>query len=132
MAIRRPAVWLFAKHFPKALPNLSTREKPTASGRSQLLIATHANCEVRPARKGNAPQEVLLLRGWLKFSACAKTSRKKLVFLLFCLLLRCHEGSSLNDFRCKGSELQGPQMQNATQLMVPAAPLAQDIEAVLT
>src|SRR5580704_15612230 len=48
--------------------------------------------------KGNASQEVLLLRGWLNLGPCEVSFRRRLVFLLFCLFLRCHEDSSVNDF----------------------------------
>src|ERR1700678_4553651 len=43
--------------------------------------------------------KVLLPGGCLKTWPLREASRRRLlVFLLFCLLLRCHEGSSVNDF----------------------------------
>src|SRR5580700_622682 len=49
--------------------------------------------------------------------------------LFFCLLLRCHEGSSVNDFPLQRTSTT-VRLQNATQLVVRATSLTQDIAAV--
>ena len=48
-------------------------------------------------------QEASEIRG-----GCEVSSRRRLMFLLFCLLFRCHEGSSVNDFPLQRFSTTGP------------------------
>jgi hypothetical protein len=81
--------------------------------------------------KGNASQEVLLLRGWLNSwpmrSDVSQTVSVSSFLLSSWLPL---EGSSVNDFPLQNFATTGPDLQKATQLVVRAASITQDIAAV--
>jgi hypothetical protein len=54
------------------------------------------------------------------------------VFLLFCLLLRCHEGSSVERFSlAKVLDYGALVLEGPTLLLVWGSPISQDIAAVL-
>src|SRR5580692_6774295 len=98
-----------------------------------FTIVTHledSTLRISGSAKGNASQEVLLLRGWLKsWPVRSIASQTASASSFFCFLLRCHEGSSVSDFPLQTINYR-TELQKATQLVVRVASLTQDIAAV--
>jgi hypothetical protein len=104
--------------------------KQLAVSGEQIQLRGTANCQLLIAAKGNASQEVLLLRGWLNSwpmrSIVSQTVSVSSFLLSSWLPL---EGSSVNDFPLQNFATTGPDLQKATQVVVRVASITQDIAA---
>jgi hypothetical protein len=93
--------------------------------------ADYYSCASFRPKRGKASQEVLLPRGWLNSwplrSIVSQTVNVSSFLLSSWLPL---EGSSVNDFPLQNFATTGPDLQKATQLVVRAASITQDIAAV--
>src|ERR1700733_5549229 len=71
-------------------------------GASRLRVSSRLPEKEKPLKRCFS-QEASEIRG-----GCEVSSRRRLMFLLFCLLFRCHEGSSVNDFPLQRFSTTGP------------------------
>ena len=74
----------------------------TRKGASRLRVSSRLPEKEKPLKRCFS-QEASEIRG-----GCEVSSRRRLMFLLFCLLFRCHEGSSVNDFPLQRFSTTGP------------------------
>src|SRR6202034_222229 len=71
-------------------------------GASRLRVSSRLPEKEKPLKRCFS-QEASEIRG-----GCEVSSRRRLMCLLFCLLFRCHEGSSVNDFPLQRFSTTGP------------------------
>src|ERR1700722_14741970 len=76
--------------------NLAISPRPSASAGYQFR---RANCSLLIALKRKRLSRGASLERLVEnLGPCEVSFRRRLMFLLFCLLFRCHEGSSMSDF----------------------------------